>query len=85
MKDAAELKRHIYDIVGALHSVHDEPGTTSTGRRRTDLPSLSRQNRTSGSAESAVGSGAQSPFRATTQAKAIKGLVFMCTSIANPL
>ncbi len=26
MEDAAELKRHIYDIVGALHSVHDEPG-----------------------------------------------------------
>ena len=26
MKDAAELKRHIYDIVGALHSVHDELG-----------------------------------------------------------
>ena len=23
MKDAAELKSHVYDIVGALHSVHD--------------------------------------------------------------
>ena len=26
MKDAAELKNHVYDIVGALHSVHDELG-----------------------------------------------------------
>ena len=26
MKDAAELKSHVYDIVGALHSVHDELG-----------------------------------------------------------
>ena len=26
MKDAAELKKHVYDIVGALHSVHDELG-----------------------------------------------------------
>ena len=26
MKDASELKNHIYDIVGALHSVHDELG-----------------------------------------------------------
>ena len=26
MKDATELKKHIYDIVGALHSVHDELG-----------------------------------------------------------
>ena len=26
MKDAAELKSHVYDIVGALHRVHDEPG-----------------------------------------------------------
>ena len=24
MKDVAELKNHVYDIVGALHSVHDE-------------------------------------------------------------
>ena len=26
MMDAAELKNHVYDIVGALHSVHDELG-----------------------------------------------------------
>jgi hypothetical protein len=26
MKDAVELKNHVYDIVGALHSVHDELG-----------------------------------------------------------
>ena len=26
MKDVAELKNHVYDIVGALHSVHDELG-----------------------------------------------------------
>ena len=26
LKDAAELKNHVYDIVGALHSVHDELG-----------------------------------------------------------
>ena len=26
MKDAADLKSHVYDIVGALHSVHDELG-----------------------------------------------------------
>ena len=26
MKDAVELKDHVYDIVGALHSVHDELG-----------------------------------------------------------
>ena len=26
MKDAAELKNHVYDIVGALHSVHDGLG-----------------------------------------------------------
>ena len=26
MKDIAELKNHVYDIVGALHSVHDELG-----------------------------------------------------------
>ena len=26
MKDAAELKSHVYDIVGALQSVHDELG-----------------------------------------------------------
>ena len=26
MKEAAELKKHVYDIVGALHSVHDELG-----------------------------------------------------------
>ena len=26
MKDAAELKQHIFDIVGALHSVHEELG-----------------------------------------------------------
>ena len=26
MEDAEELKKHVYDIVGALHSVHDELG-----------------------------------------------------------
>ena len=26
MNDATELKDHVYDIVGALHSVHDELG-----------------------------------------------------------
>ena len=26
MKDVTELKKHVYDIVGALHSVHDELG-----------------------------------------------------------
>ena len=26
MKNAAELKEHVYDIVGALHSVHAELG-----------------------------------------------------------
>ena len=26
MKDTAELKSHVYDIVGALHSVHGELG-----------------------------------------------------------
>ena len=26
MMDAAELKNHVYDIVGALHSVHDGLG-----------------------------------------------------------
>ena len=26
MRDTAELKKHVYDIVGALHAVHDELG-----------------------------------------------------------
>ena len=30
MKDAAELKNHVYDIVDALHSVHDEPNFSTT-------------------------------------------------------
>ncbi len=33
MKDAAELKNHVYDIVGALHSVHDEVGPGITIER----------------------------------------------------
>ena len=33
MKDAAELKSHVYDIVGALHSVHDELGPDITIER----------------------------------------------------
>ena len=26
MKNVAELKKYVYDIVGSLHSVHDELG-----------------------------------------------------------
>ena len=33
MTDAAELKNHVYDIVGALHSVHDELGPDITIER----------------------------------------------------
>ena len=27
MRDVSRLKDHVYDIVGALHAVHDELGT----------------------------------------------------------
>ena len=37
MKDAAELKSHVYDIVGALHSVHDELGPVLTSTHRAQL------------------------------------------------